>query len=496
VDEVDPARLYNSAIDGLLDDLHDPYTSFLHASDFEDLRINGIEGDYGGVGLQVIERNSYVTVVSPMPSSPGARAGIRAGDQFYEIAGVRADTMDIDQAVALLRGKPGTKVEVKMLRPGVDEPIPFTLTRENIQLKAVPFAVMLDNDVGYVPFQSVLESSASEIQAAVDSLRGQGMKGLVLDMRGNPGGVLDQGIAVSDLFLPQGRSIVETRGRARDQNATYKASNPDRYEGIPIVLLVDGQSASASEIIAGALQDNDRAVLVGESTFGKGLVQSLYRLSGGNVLRLTTARWYTPVGRSINKDPEKRFSDQSHEALSLSGQLAAGPDVAGRPTYQSVAGRTLFGGGGIAPDVFVMPPTLTAPEEKAVRALYKQAGAFTVAIFNYAVRYVQEHPDLQLGFAVSEADLNDFYRALPEWDVDVQRSDFRTARRFVTYQLGREIALQAWGERGAFMQEKGHDSQLAKAVDLLSKAATPTDLLGEVPPPDTTQAAPASTAGS
>jgi carboxyl-terminal processing protease len=315
------------------------------------------------------------------------------------------------------------------------------------------------------------------VKSAVDSLRGLGMRRLILDLRGNPGGLLDQGIAVSDLFLAKGRGIVETRGRAQDQNAKYTASHPDDYPGMPIVVLVNGGSASASEIIAGALQDNDRAVLVGESTFGKGLVQTLYQLSGGNVLRLTTARWYTPVGRSINKSSKARFSAASSDALSLSGQLVSGVDLVGRPLYKSADGRTLYGGGGIAPDVFVAPEVLTATEEGAVRRLYKQAGAFNVALFNFAVRYVGAHPKLQPGFSITAADLAAFYRALPEWKVSVDATDFRQARRFVRYQLEREIANQAWGQRGAFLQEMPEDHQLRAAEDLLQATQTEADVL-------------------
>lgn len=481
VEEVDRTRLYDSAIEGIVNDLDDPYSSFMAASDFENLRIQGIEGDYGGVGLEVIHRNGWVTVVSPMPGTPGARAGIRAGDQFYEIGGVAADTLETDQAVELLRGKPGTEISVKMLRPGVDEPIPFTLTREEIQLRAVPFAVMLEDGIGYVPLQSVLETSTQEMRAALDSLRGEGMDRLVLDLRGNPGGVLDQGIEVSDLFLREGSGIVETRGRARDQNAVYRASRPDQYAGIPIVVLVDGASASASEIVAGALQDNDRALILGESTFGKGLVQSLYRLSGGSVLRLTTARWFTPVGRSINKENETRFHSEDDLALSLSGQFSVGPDGEGRPTFTSVGGRTLLGGGGIAPDVFVMPETLDAAEEEAVRELYRQAGAFSVALFNFAVGRVRDRAGLAPDFRLTDQDLTEFFRALPEAGVEVELGDFRAARRFVTYQLEREIAVQAWGARGGFLQTRRHDTQLDEAVSLLRDASTPAELLEKVP---------------
>ncbi len=466
INEVDKAALYNSAIEGLVSDLGDPHSSFLEASDYETLRIR-TEGDYGGVGLEVVDRNGWVTVVSPIPGTPGARAGIRSGDQFYEIAGIAADTMTTDDAVEILRGEPGTPVEVKMLRPGVEDPIPFTLTRAVIRLLAVPFAVMLDDGIGYVPFQSVRETSSREIRAAVDSLRQEGMRGLILDVRGNPGGLLDEGIAVSDLFLEAGLGIVETRGRDPAQNETYVAASPDRYDGMPMVVLVNSTSASAAEIIAGALQDHDRAVVLGESTYGKGSVQSLYRLSGGNVLRLTTAKWYTPVGRSIHKEAEDLFTVGDGARLAISGQVTVGEDLEGRPTFTSDAGRTLYGGGGIAPDEFVAPETLSVVEERAVRGLYQQYGRFNVALFNFAVRYVADHEDLQVGFVLSDADLRAFYVALPEWDVAVDRDDFRGAEPFVRYQMEREIALQAWGEAAQFQQSLDADLQLRRAIELL-----------------------------
>lgn len=490
VEEVGGERLYNAAIEGLIDDLDDPYSSFLPAREYEDLRIS-TEGDYGGVGLEVIDRNGFVTVVTPMPGGPGGRAGIRSGDQFWSIGGVRVDTLDSDAAVDMLRGEPGTEVEVEMLRPGVEDPVPFSITREVIRVRAVPFAAMLAGGVGYVPFQSVLETSADEVRAAVDSLRDEGMTHLVLDLRGNLGGLLDQGIAVADLFLEPGQDIAETRGRDPSQNETYRAGRADRYPGLPVAVLVDGSSASASEIVAGALQDHDRALLVGESTFGKGVVQSLYRLSGGNVLRLTTARWYTPLGRSIHKESEERFAEmqEGHPSLALSGQVVTPPDLEGRPTVESEGGRLLYGGGGITPDLIVMPELLTEDEETAVRGLYRQAGRFNVALFNFAVRFVQSHPDLRPGFRLSDDDLTAFYRAMPEWDVRVDRDDFREARRFIEYQLEREIALQAWGDEGQFLQSMRFDRPLGEAVARLRAAPTLERLLeAESPEPATVAA--------
>lgn len=478
VDEVDRDGLFESAIGGLIRDLGDPHSSFLPAEAYENLRIR-TEGEYGGVGLEVVDRNDRVTVVSPIPNTPGQRAGIRAGDQFFEIDGVRADTMVTDQAVELLRGRPGTEVTVRMLRPGVEDPIEFTVERARVRLQAVPFSLMLEPGIGYVPLETVRETSSREIRAAVDSLRDQGLAGLVLDLRGNPGGLLDEGIAVSDLFLDAGLAIVETRGRGPNQSEIYPASSPDRYPGLPIVVLVDHASASASEIIAGALQDHDRAVVVGETSYGKGSVQSLFRLTGGDVLRLTTARWYTPVGRSIHREPDPDAESEVLE-VAISGQLITPTSLDGRPEFESLGGRTLYGGGGITPDLFVSPEALSSPEGVAVYNLFTLGGRFATSLFDYAVSYVREHPGLQPGFELSDAELEAFFGTLPDAPVGRARDVFVGARRYVRYRLEREIALQVGGDAGQFEQSRKHDRQLAVAVELLRSAANPVDLIEQL----------------
>ncbi len=478
VDEVDESTLYDSAIDGLIRDLGDPHSSLIPASDYEDLRIR-TEGEYGGVGLEVSDRNGYVTVVSPIPGGPGARVGVRAGDQFFEIEGVSADTMVTEQAVALLRGRAGSEVTVRMLRPGVDEPIEFSMEREVIRLKVVPFALMLEDGVGYVPLLTVSETSTAEVSAAVDSLRAEGMRALVFDLRHNPGGLLDQGIAVTDLFLDEGKVIVETRGRASNQNETFRASDPDRYADMPVVVLVDASSASASEIVAGALQDHDRAVVVGETTYGKGSVQSLFRLTGGGVLRLTTARWFTPLGRSIHRDPVEDTT-QIEPGLSISGQAVQPTIPEVRPEFLTESGRVVYGGGGITPDVFVGPETLAPTEVEGVRNLFPRFGRFSTALFNFAVEYVREHPSLEPGFALTDADLERLFVSLPEWEAEVSREDFELARRFVRYQLEREIALQEWGDRGEFLQSRVYDRQLQRAMELLEGIRTTDELMEAV----------------
>ncbi|HSR43552.1 MAG TPA: S41 family peptidase, partial [Longimicrobiales bacterium] len=260
VEEVAPRDLYDAAIDGVIRDLNDPNTAFLEASEYENLRIR-TEGEYGGVGLEITERNGWVTVVTALPGTPGTRAGIRAGDRISEVEGQSAEDWNVNQVVERLRGEPGTDVELRVRRPGVESPIPFTVTRAKIELHSVPFVTMLEEGIGYVPLQVVSESSSREVREAIDSLASEGARGLILDLRGNPGGLLDQGVAVSDLFLGRDAEIVETRGRASGQNEVFRARDRETHSGFPVVLLVDAQSASASEIVAGALQDHDRALI-------------------------------------------------------------------------------------------------------------------------------------------------------------------------------------------------------------------------------------------
>jgi len=486
VDEVDRDDLYDYAIEGVLGRLGDPNTSLFNTNEYEDFRIQ-TEGDYGGVGLEIADREAYITVVSPFPGAPGSRAGIRAGDRIIKVGDESTEDWSAQQAVQVLRGSPGSSVEVLIERIGIEEPIEFTLTRERIQIRSVPFSLLIEGSVGYVPLNVFSETSTREVRAAADSLRDEGATSLILDLRGNPGGVLDEGVGVSDLFLQRGVGVVETRGDEGGPNGTIRASNGDRYEGIPVVVLVDRGSASASEIVAGALQDHDRALLVGVSTFGKGSVQSLFNLRGGNVLKLTTARWYTPLGRSIER-PALGPPDESSEHLPITvlGRYVLPPDTAGRPTVTSEAGRALYGGGGIVPDVLVSMDTLSVEEQGAVRELFQDAGAYNAGRFEYAVQYLQSHPGAGLDFVLGDQELSELFdRLQDEGGVELSRSTFELAERFVMFDLQKEIALQGWGESGDFERGIPYDDALQVALDLLRGAPSQGELFSRAtgPPP-------------
>ena len=473
VDEIDVDDLYDAALESVVQSLNDPNSALLQAPDWEDMRIR-TRGEYGGVGLEVIQRDGFVTIVAPVPGTPGYRAGLRPGDRIVEVEDQSVEGWSTDQVAQLLRGEPGTSVRMGVRRHGVERVIPYEITRAVIQLSAVPFALLLEDGVGYVPVEIFNGTTTAEVRARVDSLVGEGMESLILDLRRNRGGLLLEGVGLSDMFLDAGSSIVEVRGRSSPVEH-YRAGADQAFAGMPVVVLVGYGSASASEIVAGALQDHDRALLIGAPTFGKGSVQSLFPVSGGRVLKLTTARWFTPSGRSIQKEPRELVTTENG-VITVGGEVVQYPDLADRPRFASVGGRALFGGGGIVPDLWVLPDTLTAGESEAVRQLFGIDGRYVQALRNWAVRYLQDHPALAPGFVITDADIADFHALLTEREVEITLEELRRARRTVEYHLGGEVALQAWEDRGRFERNAAFDAQLRRARELLRAARSPRDL--------------------
>lgn len=468
VDEVQVDDLYQAALRGVVEQLGDRNSQFLEASAWEDVRIR-TQGEYGGVGLEVDRRDGHITIVAPIPGTPGARAGLRPGDRIVEVDGRSVDGWVIDQAVDLLRGEPGTTVRMGVRRPGMERTMSFDVTREVIHFPSVPFASMLDGGVGYVPLRIFNGTTTAEVRNAIDSLMAEGMTSLVLDLRNNRGGLLTEGVGLADLFLDAGLDIVEIRGR-NTAPEIYRADDRQEYADLPIVVLIGHGSASAAEIVAGALQDHDRALLVGATTFGKGSVQSLFQLSGGNVLKLTTARWYTPSGRSIQKEYADQLARAESGVVTLRGDAAERPDLADKPEFVSSGGRLLHGGGGIVPDLWVLQDTLTTVEYAAVREIFETGSDFYVALRNWAVRYLQAHPGLQPGFRITDADLASFHADLVTRGAELDMDDLLRARRYVDFHLGAEVALQAWEDQGRFERTAAEDLQLGRAVELLLAA--------------------------
>lgn len=470
VEEKQPSDLYRMAIDGLLNELGDPHSVFMTPEEYSQLEVT-TRGEYGGLGIQIALRDGWVTVIAPLPSTPAERAGLLPGDRIVEVDGVTTRGWNETEAVTKLRGPKGAPVDLRILRVGVEQLIPFRIVRDEIHVSSVPVAYVMGGGVAYVELRAFSESSTDELRETIARLRTQGMRGLILDLRGNPGGLLDQGVSVSDVFLSRGQLVTEMRGRTPSSNQKFPAMQDDEFPGLPVVVLVGPGSASASEIVAGALQDHDRALLIGETSFGKGSVQTLYKLPGGHFLKLTTARWYTPSGRSI------------HKPYGIDGEPASADLRAGSASrdsaqvYHTDSGRKVLGGGGITPDVILPRDTAISPEEREfARAMQQHGSKFRDALYTYAIRYGKQHSELKPGFVVVPEMLDGFYRALGEHGIQIERRLYDGAGRLVSRELGFEISYGKWGEQSARKRVLGEDPQIRLAQELLRQASDPRSL--------------------
>lgn len=473
VEKVSPSHLYRMAIDGMLQQLGDPHTVFMTPEEYNDLRVQ-TQGEYGGLGIEIAVRDGWITVLSPLPGTPAERQGLQAGDRIVDVDGQSTKGWGDDKAVAELRGPKGSTVHIKVARVGASQLIPFDIVRAEIHVAAVTNAYMLNRHVGYVELTQFSETAASDLKAAIDTLAQKGMTGLVLDMRRNPGGLLDQGIGVADLFLPRGDLVSETRSRLPDQTQTFKAMNPDLFPDLPIVVLVGQRSASAAEIVSGALQDHDRALLVGETTFGKGSVQTLYQLPGNYVLKMTTARWYTPSGRSIQK-PYGIGLDTTDTMVTDSARADTSQASHGPHIFHTDSGRDVLGGGGITPDVIVMD-TLSSVEQDFVRAVQEQWALFNNTLYGFAIQYAHDHPALKPGFPVTPRILGMFYDTLTQAGVKVTRPKFDDAKRFISRRLAQEISTARFNREEGWKRLLEDDPDLLFAEDVLQQASKPSDL--------------------
>jgi carboxyl-terminal processing protease len=475
VDSISEKQLYQMAIDGLLDQLKDPYSVFLKPDDFRVLS-EQTTGNYTGLGIQIDVRDGWITVIAPLADTPAERAGVLTGDRIVALDGRSTEGWKQEEAVKQLRGPAGTAAALTVRRVGIEQPMQFKLTRATIHIRSVPFSLMLDGNIGYVPLSPVNESSARELREAVDSLRKQGMRALILDLRANPGGLLDQGVGVADLFLNPGQEIVATRGRAPQSTRTFRDTRPQAWSDLPVVVLVNGGTASAAEIVAGALQDHDRALVVGAPTFGKGLVQSLWRFGPDQGLKLTTARWYTPSGRTIQR--LSRSEEEQEQAV----QAAQQSDTAGRDSslvFKTDAGRVVYGGGGIRPDVFVRADTFTTAERNFVRALGAKAPLYRDVLVSYALEQKASGKTLSPNFTVTDAMVDEILRRLRAKDVVLDAPIVAGGRSLITQDVGYELARYGFDDRRRteFRRRLSDDKQIQSALSLLRRARTPQDLL-------------------
>lgn len=464
VDSLSEDQLYMKAVDGVLYELNDPYTRFLPADRLEQLS-ETTSGNYAGVGLQVDIRDEWLIVMAALPGSPAERVGFQPGDRIIEIDGKAAQGLTLEEASNALRGAVGTRVTLLVDRAGAADQFRVTLPRTRVHVSAVRRAEMLTAEVGYVELRAFTDSTVVELQRAVNGLRGRGMKSMVLDLRTNPGGLLDQGVRVADLFLDRGAPILRTRGRSPEEARDYLDNAPQIWPDLPLTVLVDGRSASATEIVAGALQDHDRAAIVGTPTYGKGSAQTIFRLGGGG-LKLTTARWYTPVGRSIMRRVPRETEF---------GILDEAPRD--RPRYRTLGGRTVHGGGGIVPDV-VIGDTLPDAREAALNAaIAGKAQAFRSAMADVSLAVRRERLVDSPDFQVTQELHDMLYDRLQARGVRIPRVVFDDVGPVISRHLVYEIARFVFGPDAEFQRRAADDQVLRAALRIAHGARSPKDPL-------------------
>src|SRR5258705_3574347 len=408
VEPVSNDKLMDSAIRGMLRTL-DPYSQYLDKDEAQRLETT-THGAFGGIGISIGMRDGWVTVISPIEGTPAWRAGIQGGDRIMKIDGESAEGLSLDDAMKKMRGEKGTNVTLTMFREGRDKPIDFTITRDIIQIKSVPYAGILSNGVGYVRLSNFSERSREEIDAALAKIEKDNPKGLILDLRYNPGGLLSQAVEGSDEFAPRGKKVVYTRGRDASQNKDFFSSSDQPHSRYPLVVLVNQYTASASEIVSGAVQDIDLGLVAGQTTFGKGLVQTVIPLTRsvkGPKLKLTTAKYYTPSGRCIQKDEQLKDGALASSDDEEDSDQPALPDPMKsnkpKPEYHTEMGRIVYGGGGITPDVELdevkFPRVIEDIESKQL-------------FFKYAVKYAAKHKEAPAKYAITPSVREDFLSLL------------------------------------------------------------------------------------
>ncbi len=400
VDEINPNELVKTAIDAMLGSL-DPYTNYIPEDNIEDYRFI-TTGQYGGIGAVIGNKNGKNVIIMPYEGFPAAKSGLKIGDEILEVDGVHVTDKSTSDISQLLKGQANTPVTITVKRYKVPKPIDIKIMREKITIDNVPYYGMITPEIGYIKLSDFTTGAGKEVKKALESLEKQGAKKLVFDLRDNPGGLLNEAVNVSNVFVPQGSEVVSTKGKVTDWNKTYKALDPAVDTNIPIAVLTSSHSASAAEIVSGVIQDYDRGVLVGERTFGKGLVQATRPLTYNSQLKITTAKYYIPSGRCI------QAIDYAHR--NEDGSVGKMPDSL-KTAFETKNGRTVYDGGGINPDVPIEPRTL-APITISLIA--------NGLIFDYANQYYYEHP--QIGpadkFTLSDQDFKNFVDWLADKDYD------------------------------------------------------------------------------
>jgi carboxyl-terminal processing protease len=477
-EDVDTHDLVEAAIKGMLNDL-DPHSVYIPASQLQSVE-ETFRGDFEGIGIEFQIVNDTLTVVSPITGGPSEELGIRPGDRIIKINGNDIIGITNDEVRNSLRGKAGTTVNVTITRYGIKEPINFNITRAKIPLYSVDTYFMLNKNTGYISVSRFSETTYDEVLKALENLTENGMEQLLLDLRGNPGGYLNQAFKMADLFIPGNNLIVYTKGRKPQYNEEYHASEPSPYEKIPIIVMINKGSASASEIVSGAIQDWDRGLIVGETSFGKGLVQRQYDLSDNSAIRLTISEYYTPSGRGIQrnyKDKRNRLDyysevmDREEEEFDNLNHEAEKDSLL--PVFKTNSGRIVYGGGGITPDFIVT----TSEISKLTTDLLKNN-----VFYEYGLTYLENNDErisrlykdnlnkFVKEFEFTDNEIKSFLEYASSKGIDFSTEDYAEDSQYILARLKAQVARNYWKNEGWYSSLLTVDNQVNKAVTLFNEA--------------------------
>jgi carboxyl-terminal processing protease len=448
--------LYSGAIPGMLRVL-DPHSSFFDPRAYANLREDQ-RGRYYGVGMTIVPRENYTYVLAPMMNSPAYRAGIRPGDIIMTVDGKTAEGLSSSEVADMLKGPKGTTVHIAMKRVGYDDLLNFTVTRDEIPKHSVDMAFQFKPGIGYIKLSGFNETTESELAEGLKDVSASTLDGLVLDLRGNPGGLLNEAVAVSDMFLDKNQLIVSHHGRS-SQERRYYAVRGNRGVTVPLVVLVNGGSASASEIVSGAIQDHDRGLVVGEQSFGKGLVQTVSGLSENTGLALTTARYYTPSGRLIQRD---------YKDTSLYDYLYNHKNPPPTEVKLTDSGRQVTGGGGITPDVAAQATKLNPFQEMMLRR--EVFFAYQGGVGGFTTYFLGSKPEIAKDFVVDDGTMKKFFAYLDKQKVKYTDADIAANLPWIKHEIRKEVFISVFGLTEGYKVDLEDDMQLQKAIESLPQA--------------------------
>jgi carboxyl-terminal processing protease len=484
VDDVDTGKLTDAAIVGMLNTL-DPHSVYIPPKQNEDV-MEQFKGKFEGVGISFRIMNDTITVVEPIGGGPSARMGVISNDRIVKIDDSSSIKWTNQQVMHSLRGPKGTKVKISIVRPGVKEILEFVIIRDEIAITSIDAAIMLNKEVGYILVNQFKETTHMEMEKALQKLHDDGMKKLILDLRGNGGGLMDEAVRMVDQFLDGGTTenphrIVYTKSRKPDFEDTYSAKTGDSYEKLPLIILVNHASASASEIVAGAIQDWDRGLIVGETSFGKGLVQRPWQLQDGSAFRITVARYYTPSGRLIQRSYEGKDKDEyameayqrnEEEGDNLEHKHDVKPDTT-IPIFKTNAGRTVLGGGGITPDYIVKSEKATGLILTIFRKnlfydfikTYMEGSGFSLR-----KKYDKNYEEYKLKYSIPDELMTEFHKFVEGKEIKIDEKEYLKDIDFLKARLKAEIAQMIFGFEGSIGILVGVDNQVQKALTLFPEA--------------------------